>query len=179
MDAATTAAPSRKIEIRRASQGGELMEAMSLAPVDMTQMEGLAKLVAADYQKGFVVKVLFSSAEPPMSLTYSWFKPGFPLPRHSHSADCLYYVISGEMRMGEDALGAGDCMFVPAGALYTFETGPQGVEFIEFRTAPKYDIRYASPAKAWERQLEQTRTHAAHWDDETPPMAVRRMTGEV
>lgn len=178
MDAA--AQPARKIEIRRASQGRELMEAMFLAPVDATQMEGLGKLVEADYAKGFVVKVLFSSEAPAMSLTYSWFKPGFPLPRHSHSADCLYYVISGEMRMGDDALTAGDCMFVPAGALYTFETGPEGAEFIEFRTASKYDIRYASPAKAWERQLDQTRTHAAHWDEDVamaPPAAKRMLEG--
>lgn len=179
MTATTQAAPSRKIEIRRASEGRELMEAMYFGPMDEAQMQGLTKLVEADYANGFVVKVLFSSEALGLSLTYSWFKPGFPLPRHSHSADCLYYVISGEMHFGEEVLGAGDCMHVPAGALYTFETGPDGVEFIEYRQAARYDIRYQSPAKIWDRQLEQTRTHASHWKDAAPPMAVRRMTGQA
>lgn len=167
----------RKIEIRRAHEGKELMEAMFLADMDETQMAGLGKLVEADYANGFVVKVLFSSEALGLSLTYSWFKPGFPLPRHSHSADCLYYVISGEMRFGEEALAAGDCMHVPAGALYTFETGEAGVEFIEFRQAARYDIRYQSPAKVWDRQLAQTKAGAETWASAVPPLAVKRMLG--
>lgn len=170
---------SRKIEIRRAGEGQELMEAMFFGPMDDHQMEGLTKLVEADYANGFVVKVLFSSEALGLSLTYSWFKPGFPLPRHSHSADCMYYVISGEMHLGEEVLAAGDCMHVPAGALYTFETGPDGVEFIEFRQAARYDIRYQSPPKVWERQLEQTKVHAGLWKDAVAPLAVRRMTGQA
>ena len=172
-------APSgRKIEIHRAYQGKELMEAMYLADMDETQMAGLTRLVEADYANGFVVKVLFSSEVLGLSLTYSWFKPGFPLPRHSHSADCLYYVISGEMRFGEEVMAAGDCMHVPAGALYTFETGDEGVEFIEFRQAAKYDIQYRSPAKVWERQLEQTKAGAEAWAAAEPPLAVKRMLGD-
>ena len=175
----TVTESSRKIEIRRAGEGKELMEAMFFGPMDAHHMEGLAKLVEADYANGFVVKVLFSSEALGLSLTYSWFKPGFPLPRHSHSADCLYYVISGEMHLGEEVLAAGDCMHVPAGALYTFETGPDGVEFIEFRQAARYDIRYQSPPRVWERQLDQTRTHAGLWKDAEAPLAVRRMTGQA
>ena len=47
---------------------------------------------------GQVVKVLFGDPEAGgMSLVWSWFAPDFPLPRHSHSADCLYYVTKGEL----------------------------------------------------------------------------------
>lgn len=178
-DTATGAAPSRKMEIHRARDAKELLDAMHFGDMDAAQMQNLARLVEADYSKGFVVKVLFSSEALGMSLTYSWFKPGFPLPRHSHSADCLYYVISGVMGLGDEALEAGDCVFVPAGALYTFETGDEGVEFIEFRKAATYDIRYNAPEKAWDRQLEQTRVHAEHWDGDAPPLAARRMTGQA
>src|SRR5215813_11933042 len=47
------------------------------------------------------VTVLFKGAGPDgFSLVHAWFGPGFRLPRHSHSADCLYYVLAGEAHMG-------------------------------------------------------------------------------
>ena len=36
------------------------------------------------------------------------FPPGAMLPRHSHSADCLYYIVSGGIVMGTRELGPGD-----------------------------------------------------------------------
>lgn len=167
-----------KITIFRASEGKELLEAMHFAPMDDVQISGLTRLVEASYQDGYVVKVLFSSEALGMSLTYSWFKKGFPLPRHSHSADCLYYVISGEIHYGTEVLMAGDVLFVPARALYTFETGEAGVEFIEFRKSAKYDIAYQSNEKGWARQLEQTRAHAPDWRSAQAPQAAKRMTGQ-
>jgi hypothetical protein len=169
--------PTRgQIEIFRAADAGELLETMRIAPMDAEQMQGLTRLVEADYSSGFVVKVLFSSEALGVSLTYSWFKPGFPLPRHCHDADCLYYIISGELTYGAETLLAGDSMLVPAGALYTFETGEGGVEFVEFRQAASYDIDYRSSPKAWARQLEQTRARAPSWQAAEPPLAARRMT---
>ncbi|HEX4180250.1 MAG TPA: hypothetical protein VHY32_05630 [Caulobacteraceae bacterium] len=172
-----TASAARKIEIYRAAHGKHLREAMHFAPMDDVQMRGLMNLVKADYNDGNVVKVLFSSEALALSLTYAWFKQGFPLPRHSHSADCLYHVISGEMRYGSEVLMAGDGMFVPAGALYTFETGEGGVEFVEFRKAATYDIIYQTTEKVWDRQLQQTKAKVEAWRLTEAPLAARRMTG--
>ena len=166
-----------KIEIHRAGESKDLLEAMYFAPMDEVQMRGLTRLVEADYSSGNVVKVLFSSEALGISLTYAWFKQGFPLPRHSHSADCLYYIVSGEMRYGSESLLSGDCMFVPAGTLYTFETGEAGIEFLEFRKAAKYDIKYQTSEKVYDRQLEQTKANAEAWRSAEAPLAVRRMMG--
>jgi mannose-6-phosphate isomerase-like protein (cupin superfamily) len=155
------------------------MTAMFVGDMDETQMKNLVKLGGPDYAEGSVVKVLFSSEEMQLSLTYAWFKAGYPLPRHSHSADCLYYVVSGEMRMGDDKMGAGDAIFVPAGSLYTFETGPEGLEFVEFRKAARYDIKFNAPAKAWDRQVAQRDANVEAWRKAKPPTAVRRMMGEA
>ena len=105
---------NRTIEIHRAASGKDLMEAMYFAEMDEVQMRGLTRLVEANYANGYVIRVLFSSEALGISLTYSWFKQGFPLPRHSHSADCLYYIVSGEIHYGSEILMAGDCMSVVA-----------------------------------------------------------------
>jgi hypothetical protein len=42
-----------------------------------------------------------------MSLCWAWFKSGYVLPRHSHNADCLYYVLGGSLRLGSVWLKAG------------------------------------------------------------------------
>ena len=76
----------RTIEIHRAASGKDLMEAMYFADMDEVQMRGLTRLIEANYATGYVIRVLFSSEALGISLTYSWFKKGFPLPRHSHSA---------------------------------------------------------------------------------------------
>jgi len=170
----------QRITIYRAADGKHIMEAMEFAPMDDAQMQGLMKGVEAGSEEGNVVKVLFSNKVLNLSLTYAWFKKGFPLPRHSHSADCLYYVISGELQYGSEVLKAGDGMFVPAGALYTFESvGENGVEFVEFRQAAKYDINYKTPAKIWDRQTEQVKSNREAWAGAEPPLAARRMLGEA
>jgi hypothetical protein len=49
--------------------------------------KSIAELQEAGIEEGQAVKLLFSA--PGFSLTYAWFKSGFPLPRHSHNSDCL------------------------------------------------------------------------------------------
>ena len=52
--------------------------------------DGIVRAGAEGADDGNEVRLLFSM--PGMSLTYAWFKSGFPLPLHSHNADCLYYI---------------------------------------------------------------------------------------
>jgi len=66
-------------------------------------------------------------------LLHLWWKPNFPLPRHSHDSDCLYYVVSGTLVMGNRTLRSGDSFFVPSNAPYQYTSGPDGAEVLEIR----------------------------------------------
>jgi quercetin dioxygenase-like cupin family protein len=100
---------------------------------------------------GSRVTVLFKGeGADGFSLVHAWFGPGYRLPRHSHSADCLYYVVKGELRMGTRVLRAGDGFFVAAEAPYTYTAGPDGVEVLEFRAATTFDIKVRDQTiEAW------------------------------
>src|SRR5438876_11102634 len=136
-------------------------DAPAFSEVDVIDYEGMtpelektfAKLGEAGVEEGQTVKLLFSA--PGFSLTYAWFKSGFPLPRHSHDADCLYYIVAGSLTLGAETLGGGDGFFVPKDAAYTYTPGPDGVEVLEFRHAEHFNIKFlaANPA-FWTRALE-------------------------
>jgi quercetin dioxygenase-like cupin family protein len=114
-------------------------EAVDLAATDMmsmpvltdpdVSMEPLAEWAGSS---GHVVKVLYrGEGDDGMSLVWSWFGPGYTLPRHSHSADCLYYVTKGEAHLGNRVVSAGSGFFVPADAPYAYSAGPEGIEILE------------------------------------------------
>jgi quercetin dioxygenase-like cupin family protein len=85
--------------------------------------------------------VLFrGEGEDHYSLVKAWFAPHYVLPRHSHDADCLYYIVEGSVVMGSQTLEAGDGFFVPAGAPYAYEAGPDGVAVLEFRTRTSFGM---------------------------------------
>jgi quercetin dioxygenase-like cupin family protein len=91
---------------------------------------------------GSRVTVLFKGEGPGgFSLVHAWFGAGHRLPRHSHSADCLYYVLSGQAVMGSRVLEPGDGFFVKADQPYAYEAGPDGVEVLEFRSATSFDMQ--------------------------------------
>jgi quercetin dioxygenase-like cupin family protein len=93
-------------------------------------------------QAGSVVKALFDEGRPGgCSLVHASFGPGYRLPRHSHSADCLYYVVRGEAIMGSRTIRAGDGFFVRSGQPYAYQAGPDGVEVLEFRTETQFDMQ--------------------------------------
>jgi hypothetical protein len=88
------------------------------------------------------VKVLFKGdGDDGMSLVHAWFGPGYRLPRHSHSANCLYYVVKGEAVMGNRVIKAGDGFFVRADQPYAYTAGADGIEILEFRGATGFDMK--------------------------------------
>ena len=118
---------------------------MSMPTMDPPAPAELIEWATASSQ---VVKVLFGDPESGgMSLVWSWFAPHFPLPRHSHSADCLYYVSKGELHMGNLVVKEGEGFFVPSGAPYAYTAGPDGVEVLEFpRREPVRHADHREPA---------------------------------
>ncbi len=69
------------------------------------------------------------------------FAPGYLLPKHSHSSDCLYYIVEGGIVMGQRELGPGDGFFLPAEQSYAYHAGPQGVKLLEFRNKTSFDMK--------------------------------------
>ena len=171
MTAPTSAvAPRGKFAIYRAAA------APTFAEVDVMDTEGMTpqlettfgQLGEAGIDEGQTVKLLFST--PGFSLTYAWFRSGFPLPRHSHDADCLYYIIAGSLILGTETLGAGDGFFVPADMAYAYVPGPDGVEVLEFRNADHFNIKFlaANPA-FWEKALDTVKDQLPAWRTQTRP----------
>lgn len=152
----------------------EQSDVMYGEPITEVEAEGSRRVAEAGFMGGHEAKVLFSL--PGMSLAYVWFKSGFPLPRHSHNADCLYYIVGGSLRIGHEELGVGDGFFVGDGVPYAYTPGPDGVEVLEFRTSSHFNIKMLANNPAfWNRAVEAVKTHKDAWVTEnTPPSAKGR-----
>lgn len=180
-DASQTAAgasagtPRKRLQIFRASEAIDVQAHMPIEGVDADVQAGLEKLAEAtgshEPTAGTRAMLLFSEpGEHGMSLAYAWFKSGYILPRHSHDADCLYYVLAGELTMGTQRLRRGDGVFIPANAAYTYEAGPQGVEVLEFRNATRFHFMFkGNDAAHWERIANVLRENCPKWEQEPPP----------
>jgi hypothetical protein len=121
-------------------------------------------------ENGSEVKLVY--ARPGFSLTSVWFKSGYPLALHSHSGGCLYHIVAGSIRVGEEMLGPGDGFFVDDSVPYTYETGPEGVEVLEFRATDHLDIRFkADNAATWDRIMDKMEARQPAWAEETRPSA--------
>jgi hypothetical protein len=149
---------------------GEAGVIYSDAPSPVTA-EYFPKLKAAGYDAGHQLKVLFSA--PGFSLTHVWFKSGYPLPRHSHNADCLYYIIAGSLQIGTEELGPGDGFFLGSDTPYTYTVGEQGMELLEFRTSNWFDIKVLADNPAfWVKAIQEVQGKHGAWASEPPPSTV-------
>jgi mannose-6-phosphate isomerase-like protein (cupin superfamily) len=121
---------------------------------------------------GSVTKLLFGDPDGAdgggMSLVWVKFGANYPLPRHSHSADCVYYVVSGEARLGNQTVVAGEGFFVAADAPYGYTAGPDGVELLEFRAKSSFDSQIRESPAGWTRILEGVRANRDRWAKEMP-----------
>jgi hypothetical protein len=125
-------------------------------------------LHAAGVDAGHHVRLLFSA--PGISLTYVWFKSGFPLPRHSHNADCLYYIVAGSLKMGAEDLGPGDGFFLGSDVPYAYTPGPDGLELLEFRTSDRFDFKMLAENPAfWIKAIKEVGQRSPGWIGEPKP----------
>jgi len=165
------ATKSRKgIKIFRAADAVNLEQTdfMDAPTMSDETRQALGTVVGSGMAAGGQVKVLNRSSEDSggFSLVHVWFKADYPLPRHSHDADCMYYVISGEAHMGNQVLRAGDSFFIPADAPYAYTPGPNGVEILEIRKdCDRFDIQIAdAPASRWEAMARTSAAKRERWE---------------
>src|SRR5687768_3614450 len=71
--------------------------------------------------------------------------PDSTIAPHSHDSDEIIYVVAGELVLGARRLGPGASVFIPGGTLYAVRSGPDGLEFLNFRARP--DPSHHSKAK--------------------------------
>lgn len=173
-----SSAPRRRLTIFRADEAREVPDdMMPREGIDDTVISAMGKLQAANVNVGAGEKAVLLFKEPGddgMSLLHLWFKSGYVLPFHSHSTDCLYYVIAGEIHMGSNVLCKGDGLFIPAGQAYGYEAGPDGVEVLEFRNASHFNLKFRPNAgQRWEQMVQTYMSRAAIWEEETVPPSER------
>jgi hypothetical protein len=145
-------------------------EAAEMDTAPDTAAEGLSRMFEAEMTSGAVVKRLFDA--PGFSLVYAWFKPKFPLYRHSHDKDCLYYIVSGSLRLGTEDLGPGDGFFLTADTPYTYAIGEEGLEILEFRKEGDFNTRTMGGTKAyWDKAVAAITANRATWEALVPPRA--------
>jgi quercetin dioxygenase-like cupin family protein len=164
---------SRKgLKIFRAADAVDLGETDFMDPPTMSPetQDAFGRMDMTGMAVGGQVKVLNRSTPDSggFSLVHVWFKAGYPLPRHSHDADCMYYVISGEVHMGNQVLRAGDSFFIPADAPYAYTPGPDGVEILEIRKdCDRFDIKIADASpERWEAIADASSSQRERWASE-------------
>lgn len=129
---------------------------------------GMRRLFDAGAEDGHDVRHI--TEIPGFTLTRAWFKNGFPIPLHSHEADCLYYIAAGDIKLGTETLVPGDGFFVPGGSPYTFVPGENGVEILEFRHATAHDIKIRTSRRDyWDRAVEKVTALREAWKTAVRP----------
>ena len=77
---------------------------MSFPVFDPDDQRELGERLSPKTITGSHDEVLFRDEDTGFSLVRVWFAPYYVLPRHTHSVDCLYYVVRGSLTMGNQVL---------------------------------------------------------------------------
>ncbi len=159
-------------EVFRASDATDFNYA-GMMTSDQTLAETVSELSQAMIDEGMLqgskLSVLFRRPGG-FNLTHVWFKSGFPLPSHSHSAPCLYYIVAGSLTVGTQELGPGDGFYIAPNTPYIYVPGPKGVELLEFRDRDSFDIKIRDRnPKWWGKALERLKISRKAWPNEGPP----------
>jgi quercetin dioxygenase-like cupin family protein len=161
--------PRRGITVFHGRDGVGLSESGTMSPpvFDLDDQRALA----ADGPRSPTIAlgthdtVLFrGEGDDGFSLVRAWFGPHFVLPRHSHDGDCLYFIVEGSVVMGSQELAAGDGFFVPSGAPYAYEAGPEGVVVLEFRTRTSFGMNIrGGQLERWRAMAAAAAKHGDRW----------------
>ena len=138
--------PPDKLVIFTAANAPTLDETGMMDAMTFTEPQAdarpLSEAEIAKFQSSARLTVPFQQEGPGgFSLVSIDFAPGYMLPRHSHSSDCLYYIVEGSIVMGRRELGPGDGFFLPAEQPYAYHAGSRGVKLLEFRNRTAFDMK--------------------------------------
>jgi mannose-6-phosphate isomerase-like protein (cupin superfamily) len=128
----------------------------------------MTELNEAGLASGIQSMMLFRQRadEGGFSAVLVWLKPNYPLVRHSHASDCMYFVVSGSATMGNVTLRAGDSFFAPSGAPYSYTAGADGIEVLEIRHGVDSigGTTVADPApEVWDRFMDAVVANRERW----------------
>jgi quercetin dioxygenase-like cupin family protein len=165
---ALTNSNSKGITFYRAADAPSLDDDGIMTPPELD--ESVRTLDLTPLAAGSKVTVLFKGDGPDgMSLVHAWFGPGYRLPRHTHSADCLYFVVAGEAVMGNKVVKAGDGFFVKADKPYAYSAGPEGIQILEFRAKTAFDMKVLDQTVArWKPIVDIARANHDRWLEVQP-----------
>jgi hypothetical protein len=174
MAVATRARRGLQIFSRNKPVTGDLTKQMTQPPMwDKAAVEATPEFFASGGSAS--VKVFTDpdgTEDQCLNLIWLRFASNYHLPRHSHTEDCLYYIVSGEVHLGNRTIGAGEGFFVPSEAPYTYTVGPEGAEILEFRgTARPVESQTLESPAGWKSILENCRAHRKRWAEELTPYA--------
>ena len=132
--------------IFRAADAPTLDDTGMMSPPEFVDAAGSQALASGSFREKSTaathVTVPFcQQGEGGTSLVLGDFAPGFTVWRHSHSLDCLYFIVSGQANLGSQQLGPGDGFFVPANHPYGYTAGPEGVCVLEIRNGTNFDMQ--------------------------------------
>jgi mannose-6-phosphate isomerase-like protein (cupin superfamily) len=169
----------RKITWYEADDAKELLASGAMTPTFLNP-EVISAIAGGKLHLGNGSRVLFQDADPDgFSLVHAWFGENFPLPRHTHSGDCLYFVLRGELKMGSKTVKAGSGFFVPSNRPYTYRAGVGGVEVLEFRKVSTFDmITLDQDLAKWQSYVAIGEDKEDAWN-ETRPEWVDNLVGGV
>jgi quercetin dioxygenase-like cupin family protein len=86
------------------------------------------------------------------------FPPGTKVEPHAHDADEIIVVTEGEIHFGKQVYGVGSSVFIPKLTLYSFQAGPEGLTFLNFR--PTYHSAVILKDELMERRRQAQTTSA-------------------
>ena len=166
---------SSKMQLFRFREGVSFQAEAAAKPMEKEDIEvkaGLSLLLKSGFLDGISSTILFDAAG--FSLARLQIKQGFRLPLHVHNVDCLYCIIGGSLRVGNEDLGVGDGFFVPAGVPYAITAQELGAEILEFRHSPVYDVTtrfLAKNSRYWENIARSILENRDKWSLDTAPAA--------
>lgn len=160
-------AATPRFAIFRASEAKAPPPSKSTGAASSTANEGRRQFYEAGGAEGVQITSLFSA--PGFSLFYAWFKGGFPLSRHTHDTDCLYYIVAGTIKLGTETLGPGDGFFVGAEVPYAYTPGEEGVEVLEFRTTDDFSTDLLGTAATWKKSVDAVIARRDQWREQGKP----------
>ena len=87
------------------------------------------------------VWIRFLVNTPERSIFHTRYDPGMTLERHGHASDHYVFVISGDVRFGDERCGPGTLIELPFGASFgPIETGAHGAEIFEVYFGPSTPV---------------------------------------